>query len=343
METHHHVPWFTLLCIVLAGAVFYSSSPERFDSAVSLMMESSGSAVRQNTNAIIPKAMQINPGVPSAPIAEFAEYDRQSSYSGGTPDVTDTREFLKTSYNANMKTREVQELTRRAETTVRGFDGRVDSTSSSPKSGYVNFVVPAEKFEEFRTEVETFVPPRFLSVQVQSYNKLGEKQNIEAAQENVETSLATLEANRKELLATHAQTIASFSRQINDVETEMAALYALAPTQDASEASRRSSRLNSLSYQLSQLEARRDTENARHKSSLASIDQQKKYVNQNLTGVKEQDQRLLDDVATVSGTISIQWISLWGMDNSMFPQTSSQDSCFLPQWSSICLSESVRS
>jgi hypothetical protein len=68
--------------------------------------------------------------------------------------VTDTREFEKTYYEATMRSREVQTLTKRIETTVRGYAGRVDQTSSSALSGFVRFVVPAARFDEFRTELE---------------------------------------------------------------------------------------------------------------------------------------------------------------------------------------------
>src|SRR3989344_8448981 len=84
-------------------------------------------------------------------------------YPYPNPDVpvTDTREFLKTYYSASMRTRDVPVLTRRVETTVRGYGGRIDQESSSAQYGYVNFALPQSKYDAFRTELEGFVDSRF--------------------------------------------------------------------------------------------------------------------------------------------------------------------------------------
>ena len=105
-------------------------------------------------------------------------------YPYQNPDVpiTDTREFLKMYYNASMRTRDVPALTRKVETTVRGYDGRIDSESSSGTYGYVSFAVPQTKYDSFRAELEGLVGSRFLSVNISSQNLLSQKVSIEEQQ-----------------------------------------------------------------------------------------------------------------------------------------------------------------
>lgn len=55
--------------------------------------------------------------------------------------INDTREFLKTSYGASIRTRDVRDVVTSAKNIVKGNDGRVDSISSSEKNGYLTFVV----------------------------------------------------------------------------------------------------------------------------------------------------------------------------------------------------------
>jgi hypothetical protein len=56
---------------------------------------------------------------------------------------------------------------------------------------------------------------------------------------------------------------------------------------------------------------KRQGENATYKTQLNSADANIKYAQSVQKAVQTQDKALLDNVATVSGTVSIQWISLW--------------------------------
>src|SRR3989344_3583204 len=77
------------------------------------------------------------------------------NYNNRQPDITDTREFLKTSYAGQIKTRQVGEIVNDVKNAVRDVEGRVDSLNSSEKYGRVTFVVPKSRFEEFRSAVES--------------------------------------------------------------------------------------------------------------------------------------------------------------------------------------------
>ncbi|HEY4514439.1 MAG TPA: DUF4349 domain-containing protein [Candidatus Paceibacterota bacterium] len=239
-------------------------------------------------------------------------------YGGEEVPVTDTREFLKRDYHATMRTREVPELARRIETTVRGFGGRIDQVESSSKSGYVGFVVPASKFEDFRTELESLVNRRFITVNISSQNLLPQKQNIEEQQKSVEESLAELRSERKKIVSAHTSVISVIQSKIDANAREQSALRSEI-TNDPNRQSQISSRLNVLAYEKANLDTDLANENSVYSNKINSIDAQIKNMETILTAVKDQDQDLLDTVATVKGNISIQWISLWEIMHLYLP------------------------
>jgi hypothetical protein len=207
-------------------------------------------------------------------------------YPYPNPDVpvTDTREFLKIYYSAQMRTRDVPGLTRRVETTVRGYAGRIDQESVSPKYGSVSFSVSQSKYEAFRTELESMVGSRFLSLNISSQNLLPQKVSIEEQQKQADTALADYKTARQKIVNAHASAAQALQVRINAV-------------QDANDRAI--------------LEAQLSKENASYTTGLARADANIRYGEDWVKAVQTQDQTLLDNVATVSGTVSVQWISLW--------------------------------
>jgi hypothetical protein len=244
-----------------------------------------------------------NTGVYEAPVsAPRATEDIMTGSSQGmmapdyyqkTADVTDTREFLKTYYNAQMKTRDVAGLARRVLTTVRGYEGRIDSESSAPDSAYVSFVVPQSKYDAFRTELESLVGSRFLEISISSQNKLGEKQTIEEQAASASSALAVYQVARDALVAKHNATVKSLQAQI-----------------DATAAT---------SSELTTLKSKLASENAAYASKLSSSDANIKYAKDWQKAVANNDQKFLDDIATVNGTVLISYVSLWGLAQLYLP------------------------
>ena len=273
-------------------------------------MQVSTDAVVPRGIAPMPPAQMMESGGGDAGVASSMMAPDYYPYYRGDVPITDTREFLKKDFNAQMRTRDVQGLVRRIETTVRGFDGRIDSTSSSQKYGHVGFVVSASKFEDFRTEVERLVNSRFLSVDISTQNMLSQKQSIEEQQKQSEEYLAELQAERKQMVAAHTSAVRSLQSQIDANANEQAQLRAEI-TNDPTRQAQIQSRLNTLAAEQSSLKNRLSNENASYANNVDSIDSQIKYADKNVQAVKTQDQRLLDEVATVRGTVSVEWISLW--------------------------------
>lgn len=230
-------------------------------------------------------------------------------YPYQNPDVPvgDTREFLKVYYNASMQTRDVPALTRRVETIVRGHSGRIDQESSSSKYGSVSFAVPQNKYDAFRTELESLVGSRFLSVNISSQNLLSQKVSIEEQQKQADTSLAGYKTTRQKIVSAHASAASSLQSKIDADAEELATLRAQTQTpQVLAEIATVSEHQSSLKKQL-------ERENASYTVQLRNIDENIKYAEEWQKAVETQDQTLLDNVATVTGTVSIQWISLWGI------------------------------
>lgn len=303
----HHIPWLTLAFGLAALFVmFFSSNISRLAPVPTMRITSS--------DPIIPKGIQVSPSAPMAQSAPaYYEAGAPSSltyrtppsppYYGDTPDINDTREFNKTSYSAAMKTRDVQGLTRRVETTIRGTGGRVDQTNSSPKSGYVSFVIPASKFDSFRGELESLVDSRFLEVSISSQNLLPQKQEIEANQEHTTESLEELQASRAKLVSDHNKRVASLQAQIDSDQEELDILMR-APVPDQIQMSVFLDDITNLRAQLA-------AENSSHAAQLADSDARIKSVQGRLENYNQQDENLMDDVATVNGSVSLRWISLW--------------------------------
>src|SRR3989344_3367434 len=236
-------------------------------------------------------------GAPSMPTRDMSDMSVTPDsypypYPGSTPDAGDTREFLKTNYSAGMLTRDLSRLAGRVATAVRGHGGRIDQESVSPKYGYVSFVVPMSRYEAFRPELESRVGSRFLQVSITSENLLPQKQSIEEQQKQADSALADYKAARVRLVAAHTSRIAALQAQI-----------AANPTP---------SDLASLEVQLA-------NENAAYQSRLANADANIKYAQDWQKAVATQDKALLDNLATVQGTVSLHWISVWELVQLYLP------------------------
>jgi len=291
-----YVSWTTIVFALLAIVTFFAISNPSVQYATRMgfgsgVTESSDTKAVPPTEAGVP---MMNGGVTSAPAGGIVSPDYYP-YPYPNPDVpvTDTREFLKIYYNASMKTRDVPALTRRVETTVRGYDGRIDNESSAEKYGYVSFALPQAKYDAFRNELEGLVGSRFIKINISSQNLLSQKVSIEEQQKQADTALADYKTARQKIVNAHASAVQSLQTKI-----------------DATSAT--SSERTSLEQQLAR-------ENASYAKQLSNADANIKYAQDWQKAVQTQDATLLANVATVNGTVSIEWISLWDMAQLYLP------------------------
>src|SRR3989338_253888 len=320
------ISWVTIFLALLTAVAFiavsrpdmgyyaYSGMGGSFrttsvDPAVPQMMDVSG--VSYTSNAVpssAPPAMMDN-----AMYERGVEYDPYYLYPSPNASAKDTRELLKVNYSAAMQTRDVQGLTRRVETTVRGHGGRIDQISSASEYGYVSFVVPVSKYEVFRTELETLVGSRFLTVDIQSQNMLPQKQSIEEQEKHADSSLAEFKTARQKIVNAHSSAVKSLQSQIDSVTEQLTYWRAQMSTYDTQ------TQIQTLSNELSMLKSRLTNENASYADELKNADANISYAEEWKNAVTKQDTALMDDIATVNGSVSISWIGLWEVAQLFLP------------------------
>jgi hypothetical protein len=307
-----YISWLTIVLTLLAVGTFIALSNPTVQYATRMGF-GGGVGYSEGTKAVPPTAVGVpmmNGGVTSAPspvAGGMMSSGIYYPYPYQNPDVpiTDTREFLKINYNASMRTRDVPALTRKVETTVRGYDGRIDSESSSGTYGYVSFAVSQAKYDAFRAELEGLVSSRFLTVNISSQNLLSQKVSIEDQQKQADAALVSMQTARQNVVSTHASAVQSLQAKIDADAAQLAVLRAEPSTPELS------AQIQTISDDWTALKQRLADENASYPSQLSSADANITYAQSVVKAVQTQDATLLANVATVTGTVSIQWISLW--------------------------------
>ncbi len=310
-EPPRHVPWFSL---ALAGMA-----------AVSLIVIAAPNAERSFQTTTPAATESKGSGAPLGELATggygaAANADKARRASEPAPDdfadpevpASDGRQFLKTDYSASAETRNVPKMVRLLQSTVKGYDGRVDGLRSGKESGYIEFVVPASRFESFRAELTSLVGEKFFTEYVTTENLLPEKRAIEDRRVRAETALEQLKADREKLVASHRQTAGQIQSQINTVNKELADVETqLALTVNPDQRALLEARRQELQRSRANLQARLGDENWRYTASLGQTDARVKAAEDSIDNTEKQDVALQDTVATVRGTVSVSWISLW--------------------------------
>jgi len=281
----HRIPWFALGLAGLAVVMFFV-----------------------NTIHINPGFYQKAFPTTSNSISELGIPSSDKQYFPSSP-ISDGREFLKKDYNATIRSREVETLTTRIQTMIRGFNGRVDGSSSSEKFGYISFVIPASSLDAFRSEIKSLVPNKFYIEQTSAQNLLPQKQSIEHVLIETEASISQLQISRQQAVDAHKKALASLSTQISSVSKQIAALDAEVSYDPARQAEIAAQKQQLTNRKIS-LQNQIATENKNYEQNLSSIDAQIRDSQTTLDSLRNQDQSLLDNVATVQGTISVNWIGI---------------------------------
>jgi len=227
-----------------------------------------------------------------------------------TPTVSDTREFLKIGYSASVQTQSVSKAGERVEVLVRGFGGRVDSASYSSESGYMSFVVPQDKFSQFRLALREAVGgERFVFEHTNSENLLGQKQGLETEQTRTLEHLAELRTRLQSLASEHGAKVAALETEQRQNKSEQATVIEmerLHPEQATVlvarlETLRRSARVisNTLAAEQSSFSAQQN-----------SLETEIRAAEQTARDLQGQTTELLEQVATVSGSVTLERIGL---------------------------------
>jgi len=288
-----------LVLVLIFGGYIYIRNEARF--GASPMYESVGSFNSSSK------------GIGSS-IMPSASYDDSYGYQNQRPSIKDTREFLKTNYDATIKTRDVSDVVKQVKNIVKGADGRVDQFNSSLKYGRVSFVVAKSKFDAFKDEVESITHKKLYTESISSQNLLGEKQGIEGQIVDANQSLDSLIAQRTELTNTHNKTVGVFNKEMTRINGELATIRTSINLEKNTQIlvslhNQEASLVEQYAYQKQKL----TEENKSYASKKESFDAMISNASNNLTSINKQDGQFMDNIETVNGYVSVEWISLWEM------------------------------
>lgn len=245
---------------------------------------------------------------PFSSLAMVADYVEQKFEKK----VSDTREFLKTYYQAAIRTRQVAKLATHIQTMARGYGGRVDDISVNQKNAHISFVIPKAKFEAFTDELRGLVKPKFIEEFISSENLLAQKQGIEKQTKVADDAIISIQKKRQELIDNHTAVVKSIQQRINNFSYQLSNLRTqLAATTDSERQVILSQQITRTISVINQTRAELRNENNRFDGALKNNDAELVYAQQRVDDVKEADKDLLANVETVEASVSLQWISLW--------------------------------
>lgn len=304
----HGAPWFSFALAGLAVLAFIVLSPQSEKLASPFVATREQSMIVASPNE---DAFSAQPTMPSA-MSEAGNSMLKSAPQNVPQDVTieDTRQFLKTDYGAYLKTRKVDALSAQLQILVRGLGGRVDSASSADKSGYVSFVLPAEKLEAFRAQLKSIAGEKFVNEYVQTENLLSQKVSIEDQTKDVEQQLAQLQVEKNQLTDAHNQTVAALQMQLSANSKERTRLV-VEKQKYPEQAPALEARIAELDKIRNRLTVELRSENTAFANRLADLDAQTQAAESNKASLQKQDTQLMHTVATVRGNLSLTWISVW--------------------------------
>lgn len=243
-------------------------------------------------------------------------------YYRGNADITDTREYLKTTFGLDIKTRKVEKMHTRLKTIIRGYDGRIDNANLNEKYASISFVLPKSTYESFVQEVTEMFPEKFISIHENNTNLLWQKQNIEQQTQYSSTTLENLKTERADNIKKYDEKIASLNKEISRLDNSMYALV----TQKKTVSSTDTETLKKINDQINYLSRIRSDHTheliktmTQHEKDLANFDNQIKNTENNLVELGKQDTKLINNVETVNGTITLRFVSLFEIVNLYIP------------------------
>lgn len=282
-----------------------------------VMMSSFGSARSKGSLESINSYSSSQGILPEMMGSDSSNYYREQNQN---PSITDTREFLKTSYSSTLKTRDVSGVATQVKNTIKAADGRVDNFYSSEKYGRISFVVAKSKFEAFKSEIEGIVHKKLYTESISSENLLGQKQNIEGQLSDANQSLDSLIAQRTEAENNHNKIVASINKELKRIESELSYYRtAISTEKDISLLNEIRKTEKSLVQQQTYQKKILGDENINYASTKQNFDAMISNAGNNITDINKQDGQLLDNVETVNGYVAIEWTSLWEMARIFSP------------------------
>lgn len=241
--------------------------------------------------------------------------------------ISDTREFDKKSFNASLKTREVEDVAKKVELLVKGMDGRIDSSNISDKYASVGFVIPKSKLDDFEKQLRTYTNKKFYSQTVSSQNLLSEKKGIEQNQDTTKKTIAELTAKYEKAKAEYEKLVGIIKEENNSVESQIRS-YDVAILRDRStlEATTNDAARLEIEADIARLQGLRQNEIEglrERKATLSSITRSLEELPASSIGISLNEAKnvladlsktegvFLEKVETVQGYVNVNFVSVW--------------------------------
>lgn len=180
--------------------------------------------VGQGGSAPIPGAPQligVNSGDNGAMSSgSFLNYRYGNQYSN-RENITDTRSFIKKTFSANIRTREVETVANKIESLITDKNGRIDSSDISDEYASISFVIPKSELSDFKDELKTYTREKLYTQRTSSQNLLGEKKDLEREQGVSNTIKTNLEAQKKQVEADFIKSSSDLKVRISSKNTQL--------------------------------------------------------------------------------------------------------------------------
>ncbi len=262
-------------------------------------------------------------------------YGRGGSYN--TPsngDITDTRDFTKKSFSAELKTREVEKVAKKVEVLIKGLEGRIDGSDISPSYASIRFVVPKDSLNDFEEQLRTYTHEKLYVQRVSSQNLLNEKKNLERNQDTTKSAITSLGEQQERVQSNYTSKSDALKSTVNNKNTQLkTTLASITAKQSQLNVATDSVIINSLSNQIAVL--RQTSNSLMSEISNLSVEQNSLYAsyseemsslggavaaqNNQLEDLANQTEDFLNKVETAEGTITIRKISLIAMIYAISP------------------------
>lgn len=301
-----------ILLVVFASSKQQSTLVNQF--ADNVPMSSTGARMSESRGGLLDSAMNSIESVVNP--TTLREPDLYQPY----PDipVSDSREFMKMSYNATITTRKAQATANRVQTVIKGSDGRIDNANISAKYGVITFVIPASKLDEFRSEISQIAGSRFIDERTSSQNLLNQKQGIEKSLSTAQLELNDVLARREKAISLHNSAVSSIETNLKVNWSKLASLQAQW-TKYPEQRSQIEAQTREAEKERANLNSQLKTENDNYQLELSSLDKEVRIAQSKVDEAQEQDSDFLDNIETVQGTIVIQGINIWQIIGYYWP------------------------
>jgi|AntAceMinimDraft_13_1070369.scaffolds.fasta_scaffold05136_6 hypothetical protein len=234
--------------------------------------------------------------------------------------IADTREFLKTYYSGKIATRDVQSVIQDVSDVIDQVNGRIDNRQSEIGTGAIKFVVPKSSFSSFEGRIASLGIPELYTISTRSENRLSDKKSLEIKKEETLDNLVEFGATKNELEKSYQTRLFGLNKKIKQINSEIRDNEnARDISEDFELRSIFQNRIYTISEELVFTQRELNLLNLNYKESLENINSSIDGTYNRLEDGIEREKEFFDDIETVEGTITVQWVTYWEVYEKRLP------------------------